>query len=92
MQELKSKVKTITFDNGLEFVDHETIGEGLEANIYFAHPYASLERGTNETTNGLIRQYFPKGTDFKFVSDKQIKWVMNAEQPTQEDSRLPITQ
>ena len=92
VQELKSKVKTITFDNGLEFADHETIGEGLEANIYFAHPYASLERGTNETTNGLIRQYFPKGTDFKFVSDKQIKWVMNAEQPTQEDSRLPITQ
>ncbi len=91
VQELKSKVKTITFDNGLEFADHETIGEGLEANIYFAHPYASLERGTNETTNGLIRQYFPKGTDFKFVSDKQIKWVMNAEQPTQEDSRLPIT-
>jgi IS30 family transposase len=76
MQALKSKVKTITFDNGMEFADHETIGEGLEANIYFAHPYASWERGTNENTNGLIRQYFPKGTDFRLVSDKQITRAM----------------
>lgn len=76
MQYLKSKVKTITFDNGLEFSDHEEIGEGLEARIYFAHPYASWERGTNENTNGLIRQYFPKGTDFNQVTDEQIKWVM----------------
>ncbi len=63
MRHLKSKVKTITFDNGLEFTDYETIGEGLDADICFAHPYASWERGINENTNGLIRQYFPKGTD-----------------------------
>ncbi len=74
---MKSKVKTITFDNGLEFAHHKKIGEGLEADIYFAHPYASWERGINENTNGLIRQYFPKGTDFKLVTDKQIKWVMD---------------
>lgn len=77
MQELKSKVKTITFDNGLEFADHKTIGEGLEANIYFAHPYASWEKGANENTSGLIRQYFPKGAEFKLVSVNQIKWVMD---------------
>ena len=76
MKQLKSKVKTITFDNGLEFAEHVDIGKGLDADIYFAHPYASWERGTNENTNGLIRQYFPKGTDFNRVSDKQIKRVM----------------
>ena len=77
MAEIKAKVKTITFDNGLEFADHATIAEGLEAHIYFAHPYASWERGINENTNGLIRQYFPKGTDFNQVSDAQVQWVMN---------------
>lgn len=76
MRDLKSKVKTITFDNGLEFADHVDIGKGLGADVYFAHPYASWERGTNENTNGLIRQYFPKGTDFNQVTDKQIKKVM----------------
>ncbi len=77
MRSLKSKVKTITFDNGLEFAHHEKIGEGLEADIYFAHPYASWERGINENTNGLIRQYFPKGTDFTLVTDQQIQRVMD---------------
>lgn len=77
MASLKSKVKTITFDNGLEFADHKTIAKGLNAKIYFAHPYASWERGTNENTNGLIRQYFPKGTDLTTVTDEQIKQVMD---------------
>jgi len=58
-------VHTITCDNGKEFAAHEEISEALEAETYFAHPYASWERGTNENTNGLIRQYFPKGTYFK---------------------------
>lgn len=74
---VKDKVKTITVDNGLEFASHERIAEGLEADIYFAHPYASWERGINENTNGLIRQYFPKGTDFNEVSDEEIEFVMN---------------
>jgi len=77
MSAFKDRVKTITFDNGLEFSDHEKIASALEADIYFAHPYASWERGINENTNGLIRQYFPKGTDFNAVSDEEIQQVMD---------------
>ncbi|MEX2963367.1 IS30 family transposase [Microbulbifer sp. TYP-18] len=77
MKALKSKVKTITFDNGLEFSEHEKIGDGLGADVYFAHPYASWERGINENTNGLIRQYFPKGTDFNEVTDEEVQAVMD---------------
>ena len=76
MEALTAKILTITLDNGLEFAGHEVIAQGLGADIYFAHPYASWERGTNENTHGLIRQYFPKGTDFNQVSDEQIKQVM----------------
>ena len=77
MKPLKYKVKTITLDNGFEFAKHESIAKALEASIYFAHPYASWERGINENTNGLIRQYFPKSTDFSKVTDQQVRWVMN---------------
>ena len=83
METLTAKILTITLDNGLEFAGHEVIAQGLGADIYFAHPYASWERGANENTNGLIRQYFPvcsgrpKGTDFNQVSDEQIKQVMD---------------
>ncbi|WP_445355685.1 IS30 family transposase [Microbulbifer sp. EKSA008] len=77
MVSFKDKIKTITFDNGLEFAGHETIAEGLEANIYFAHPYSSWERGINENTNGLIRQYFPKDIDFNKVTDEQVQFVMD---------------
>lgn len=74
---LKAKVSTITLDNGLEFSAHEVIADAVGADIYFAHPYASWERGINENTNGLIRQYFPKGTDFDEVSEEEIRFVMN---------------
>lgn len=74
---LKAKVSTITLDNGLEFAAHEAIADAVGADIYFAHPYASWERGINENTNGLIRQYFPKGTDFDEVSNEEIMFVMN---------------
>jgi IS30 family transposase len=57
-------VHTLTYDNGKEFAYHQTISEELDAQGYFAHPYHSWERGLNENTNGLIRQYLPKGTDF----------------------------
>ena len=77
MQDIKGRVKTITFDNGLEFAEHERIAQGLEADIYFAHPYASWERGINENTNGLIRQYFPKGTDFNEVTDEEVASVLD---------------
>ena len=53
----KDRVHTITYDNGLEFADHEGMASDLETCIYFAHSYASWERGLNENTNGLIRQY-----------------------------------
>jgi len=60
--------RTMTFDNGKEFSDHERLARRTGLDIYFAHPYASWERGTNENTNGLLRQFFPKGTDFRRVS------------------------
>lgn len=66
---------TITFDNGKEFTNHQTIAHLLQANMFFAHPYSSWERGTNENTNGLIRQYFPKGSDFSSITDDQISFV-----------------
>ena len=68
-------VHTITADNGKEFAAHEKISEALKADVYFAHPYASWERGTNENTNGLIRQYFPKKTRFEEITDEQISAV-----------------
>ena len=73
---IKARFKTLTLDNGLEFAEHEQIAQSLQANVYFAHPYSSWERGINENTNGLIRQYFPKGTDFNLVSESQIDFVM----------------
>ena len=70
-------VHTITCDNGKEFADHEKIALALEAEVYFAHPYASWERGTNENTNGLIRQYFPKDMYFANLSTPDIAFVEN---------------
>ncbi|MBK1693086.1 IS30 family transposase [Ectothiorhodospira mobilis] len=68
-------VKSIIFDNGKEFAAHEQVTAKLECPVYFARPYHSWERGTNENTNGLIREYFPKGTDFAQVSEEQIQEV-----------------
>jgi transposase, IS30 family len=70
-------VHTITFDNGKEFAAHEEIADALNAKIYFAHPYASWERGTNENTNGLIRQYIPKGSNFMHLTKVDILFVEN---------------
>lgn len=70
-------VHTLTSDNGKEFAEHGRIADTLQADFYFAHPYASWERGTNENTNGLIRQYFPKGSDFTTITQKEINLVMN---------------
>jgi IS30 family transposase len=74
---LSEHVHTITSDNGKEFARHEAIAESLNADFYFAHPYASWERGLNENTNGLIRQYFPKGCDFTTITNKDIRRVMD---------------
>ncbi|MGA0351093.1 MAG: IS30 family transposase [bacterium] len=69
----KEKVHTLTFDNGSEFIEHERVGKHLDAQTYFAAPYASWERGANENTNGLLRQFFPKGTDFNDVTEAEIQ-------------------
>lgn len=69
---------TLTVDNGSENAEYQAISEVLRISCYFAHPYHSWERGTNENTNGLIRWYFPKGTDFATISDEAIQTVENA--------------
>ena len=71
----RDKLHTLTFDNGKEFSDHAVIDKILGCQSYFAHPYSSWERGLNENTNGLIRQYFPKKTDFDQVSVDEIAEV-----------------
>ncbi|MFR9575530.1 MAG: IS30 family transposase [Rikenellaceae bacterium] len=75
LRKVKKLIHTITADNGKEFAKHEEIAQKLEINFYFCKPYHSWERGANENTNGLIRQYIPKGTDFSEVTAKQIKWI-----------------
>jgi IS30 family transposase len=70
------RVHTITSDNGREFAHHEEIARGLQAKFYFAHPYSSWERGLNENSNGLVRQYFPKRHDFSTITDAEIRQVM----------------
>lgn len=69
------QVFTITVDNGKEFSDHRDIAAALQADMYFAHPYASWERGLNENTNGLIRQYFPKKYDFAKITPEDVNNV-----------------
>jgi IS30 family transposase len=72
---VKDKVFTITSDNGIEFTRHQTIAKVLDADFFFADPYSSWQRGTNENTNGLVRQYFPKKSDFSHLSDSDIQFV-----------------
>ena len=73
----KDQVHTMTYDNGKEISEHEKIAKDLGAKIYFAHPYASWEREVNENTNGLIRQYFPKGRELTAVTKDEIEHTMN---------------
>lgn len=72
----RSKRQTITYDNGAEFSDYEWIEKDLKLDVYFAHPYHSWERGTNENTNGLLRQFFPKGTAFANITQKELDRVV----------------
>lgn len=68
-------IKTITSDNGKEFAFHEQIAKALNVEYFFATPYHSWERGANENTNGLIRQYIPKKTDFSTITDEYVQMV-----------------
>jgi transposase, IS30 family len=75
LQEWRPFLHTITSDNGKEFAAHQTISEALGVTFYFAHPYHSWERGSNENLNGLVRQYIPKKTDFSTITDEFVKEV-----------------
>jgi len=69
----KDHVLTITADNGKEFAGHQKVAKALKCDYYFAHPYSSWERGLNENTNGLIRQFFPKGSSFAGITERSVK-------------------
>jgi IS30 family transposase len=77
LQLLRGAMKTLTLDNGSEFSEHRRIGKAVTANTYFCDSYRSSQRGTNENANALIRQYFPKGTDFRKVTKAQLKRVVD---------------
>lgn len=77
LKDLRAFVQTLTYDNGREFSGHQAINATLDCTSYFATPYHSWERGLNENTNGLIRQYFPKGMDLREVSAERIAFVQS---------------
>ena len=77
MKPFDELVKTVTFDNGKEFSGHQRLTQKLGAAIYFARPYHSWERGLNENTNGLVRQYFPKKTIFDNIGEHEFQHVAN---------------
>ena len=77
LEPYKEYIKTITTDNGTEFACHEIIAKALDTKVYFADPYASWQKGAIENQNGLIRQYIPKGTDFKEYSHQKITKIMH---------------
>ncbi len=78
LKQLPKKLKkTMTYDNGMEMARHEDFTNNTGVKVYFAHPYSSWERGTNENTNGLIRRFFPKKTDFNKVTEVQLKTVQD---------------
>lgn len=72
LTQYKDHVHTITADNGLEFAQHHEVSVQLDTDFYFAHPYASWERGLNENTNGLVRQYIKKGSELTDITDKDL--------------------
>ncbi|MBT5985789.1 MAG: IS30 family transposase, partial [Nitrospina sp.] len=73
----RNQIHTITYDNSLEFSEHQNIAQTLSANIYFAHPHSSWERGLNENTNGLIWQYLPKSRPLNNVTQKELDYIMD---------------
>jgi len=77
MEMLPRRSYTLTVDNGKEFASHESVAEKLRIKVYFADPYSAWQRGLNENTNGLIRQYVPKGSDVRILTDKQVKQIMD---------------
>ena len=90
----KAMIYTITSDNGKEFANHKDITQKLNIDFYFIHPYSSWERGLNENTNKLIRQYFPKNMDLTKVTDDKIKLVMRKlnEKPREKLNFFPLSE
>lgn len=85
--------RTITYDNGREFAKYEFIEKETKAKVYFAHPYSSWERGTNENTNGLLRQYIPKKTALTDVTQSEldrIAWLLNTRPRKRLNWRTPV--
>jgi IS30 family transposase len=76
LKPFEDKTLTITADNGKAFAGHELMAQELDTAVYFAHPYSAWERGLNENTNGLIRQYFTKGSSFENITEDQVEGVM----------------
>ncbi len=76
MEVLPMRNYTLTVDNGKEFASHESVAETLQIKVYFADPYSAWQRGLNENTNGLIRQYVPKGSDVRTLTDEQVQHIM----------------
>lgn len=77
MELLPRRNYTLTVDNGKEFASHESVAQTLQIKVYFADPYSAWQRGLNENTNGLIRQYVPKGSDVRILTDEQVEHIMN---------------
>lgn len=71
----QDQIHTLTPDNGKEFADHQRVTRQIGAKVYFARPYKSCDRPLNENTNGLLRQFFPKGTDFSKLTDEEVRHV-----------------
>lgn len=77
MEYLPRRHYTLTVDNGKEFSSHENVASRLQIKVYFADPYSAWQRGLNENTNGLIRQYVPKGSDVRIITIQQIEHIMD---------------
>ena len=77
LKNIKNHIHSLTMDNGREFCNHREFAKALGAKTYFTNPHSPWEKGLIENTNLLIRQYFPKGTDFNLISDDELKYVQN---------------
>jgi len=75
---LPSYRKSLTYDNGIEMANHKWFTKQTGMRVYFAHPYSSWERGTNENTNGLIRRFLPKQTDFNNIPEEKLKYIQDS--------------
>ena len=77
LKPLAHRVKTVTYDNGKEFADHAVVDEALDSTAYFADPFASWQRGSNENFNGLLHQYIPKKRPLSTVTSDELKMIQD---------------